>query len=68
MAQKGRPTETMSDQSATSYCFECRRPLAKIDNYGKRLTGCMTCLVAPGAKVRLSEEDLRALHQLRRKK
>ena len=54
---------------ATNYCFECKRLLVEIDNRGQRLRGCMTCNIwctAEGNKVRLSEEDLRALHGLRR--
>jgi hypothetical protein len=59
----------MTGESTVSYCFECKGPLTAIDNYGKRLTGCMTCNIwwsLDGAKVRLPEEDLRALHKLRR--
>ena len=41
----------------------------EIDNHGQRLAGCLTCNLwtAGDAKgwTRLSEEDLRALHQLR---
>jgi hypothetical protein len=64
------PTEAarMSDESALNYCFECKRPLAEIDNYGRRLRGCLTCNIwwsFSGAKVRLPEEDLRALHGLK---
>ena len=50
-------------------CRECKQPLVEIDNRSKRLTGCMTCNIwwsAEGKKIRLSEEDLRALHALRR--
>ena len=61
---------TMSDESTVSYCFECKQPLVEIDNYGKRLTGCLTCNIwwsLNGTdKVRLPEEDLRALRLLRR--
>jgi hypothetical protein len=42
----------------------------KIDKRGKHLTGCMTCIIwwtGDEKKVRLSEEDLRALHGLRKK-
>ena len=50
-------------------CHNCGQELIEIDNQGERLTGCLTCnLWAPaegGRWVRLSEEDLRALHQLR---
>ena len=50
-------------------CTECKQPLVEIDNRGKHLSGCMTCNIwwsAEGKKIRLSEEDLRALHALRR--
>jgi hypothetical protein len=60
----------MSDESAVSY-FECKHPLTEIDNYGQWLRGCMTCNIwwsLEGAKVRLPEEDIRALRQLRRDK
>ena len=53
----------------TDDCRECKQPLVEIDNRGKRLTGCMTCNIwwtAEDNKVRLSEEDLRALHAIRR--
>jgi hypothetical protein len=52
----------------TSYCFECKRPLAEIDNRGQHLRGCMTCNIwwsADDKKVRLSEVDLAVLHALR---
>ena len=61
----GSPLLMMTDD-----CSECKRPLAEIDNRGKRLTGCMTCNIwwsADDRKVRLSEEDLTALYALRRK-
>jgi hypothetical protein len=54
----------------TDHCRECRRPLMKIDKRGKHLTGCMTCIIwwtGDEKKVRLSEEDLRALHGLRKR-
>jgi hypothetical protein len=57
----------MSDESTISY-FECRHPLTDIDNYGQRLRGCITCNIwwsLEGADVRLPEEDIRALRQLR---
>ncbi len=50
-------------------CRECKQPLVEIDNRGDHFTGCMTCNIwwsAEGEKIRLSEEDLRALHALRR--
>jgi len=43
--------------------------LTEIDNRGQLLKGCMTCNIwwsSTGDKVRLSEEDLRSLHLLRR--
>ena len=50
-------------------CNHCKQPLIEIDHCGKRLIGCLSCnLWAPpdGKKwIRLSEEDLRALHRLR---
>jgi hypothetical protein len=39
----------------TDDCRECKQPLAKIDNRGPRLTGCIAC-TADDKKVRLSEE------------
>jgi hypothetical protein len=54
----------------TDLCRECKEPLGEIDNRGRHLTGCMTCNIwwsNAEEKVRLSEEDLRALHALRMK-
>jgi hypothetical protein len=62
-------TVTTMDECRIAYCHECKRPLMAIDCYGARLTGCMTCNIwwaADGAKKRLAEEDLRALHQMMR--
>ena len=59
----------MSEKSSASYCFECKQALTELDNYGQRLKGCITCNIwwsLAGDKVRLPEEDLRALYQLRR--
>jgi hypothetical protein len=59
----------MSDEKIISYCHECKRPLTEIDNRGQLRSGCMTCNIwwsPSGDKVRLSEEDLHSLHQLRR--
>ena len=64
-------SSTMSDEGIAKYCFECKQPLTEIDNRGRRLWGCMNCNIwwsLRGAKVRLSEVDLRALHQLRHPK
>ena len=55
----------------TDHCRECKQFLVEIDNRGTRLTGCLTCNIwwsAEGTNVRLSEEDLRALHGLRHRK
>ena len=50
-------------------CYNCWQELIEIDNGGERLTRCLSCnLWGSGSDkrwVRLSEEDLRALHQLR---
>ena len=49
--------------------YNCKQELIEIENDGLRLAGCLTCnLWVPHAGdqwVRLSEEDLRALHSLR---
>ena len=46
--------------------------LIEIDNRGEHLTGCLTCNVWwsrwSANAVKLSEEDLHALHELRRTK
>jgi hypothetical protein len=60
----------MSQESAVDYCFECKRPLAEIENRGQHLRGCATCNIwwSPSDdKVRLSEEDLRLLYHMRKK-
>ena len=50
-------------------CHNCRKELMEIENDGLRLTGCLTCNLWTPVEgdrwVRLSREDLRALHQLR---
>ena len=60
----------MSDESGASYCFECKRPLVEIDNRGQHLRGCMTCnkwwSLTGGGAVKLSVEDLAALHAIKR--
>jgi hypothetical protein len=52
-------------------CNHCGQELVEIDNRGERLAGCLTfnLWAAEGKErwVRLSEEDLRALHELRHK-
>ena len=49
-------------------CHNCWQDLMEIDNRGNRLTGCLTCNLWAAVEgdrwVRLSEDDLRALHQL----
>jgi len=59
----------MTDDDGIACCNQCKQPLIEIDNRGERLTGCLTCNLWATADVnrwrRLSEEDLRALHQLR---
>jgi hypothetical protein len=60
----------MPDETEKSdNCNHCGQSLIEIDNRGQRLKGCLTCnLWAAGESerwTRLSEEDLRALHQLR---
>ena len=60
----------MTDDDKIARCNQCKQPLTEIDNRGERLTGCLTCnlwAMAEGARwKRLSEEDLRALHLLKR--
>jgi len=50
-------------------CNQCDQALIKIDNRGEQLVGCLTCNLWAAAEgerwIRFSEEDLRALHQLR---
>ena len=50
-------------------CYNCGQELIEIDSRGERVTGCLTCNLWSAADDkgwrRLSEEDLRALHQLR---
>jgi hypothetical protein len=58
----------MVDADKIACCNQCKQPLIEIDNRGKRLKGCLTCNLwstADGKRwKRLSEEDLRAFHQL----
>jgi hypothetical protein len=59
----------LENNAGPSGCRECKQPLVEIDDRGIHLTGCMTCNVwwsRDGEKVRLSEEDLRALYAMRR--
>ena len=60
---------TSLPQDTANTCRECKQPVIEIDNRGQHLTGCMTCNIwwsADDEKVRLSEEDLAALHELPR--
>ena len=54
----------------TDDCRECKQPLVEIASRGEHLTGCMVCNIwwsQEGKKVvRLSVEDLHALHAMRR--
>jgi len=60
----------MTDDDKIAVCNQCKQPLTEIDNRGEHLTGCLTCnlwAMAEGTRwKRLSEEDLRALHLLKR--
>jgi hypothetical protein len=50
-------------------CHECKQPLIVIDNRGEHLVGCLSCNLwcdRDGNAVRLSEEELAALHALRK--
>jgi hypothetical protein len=56
------------DSVMSDACRECKQPVVEIDNRGQHLSGCTTCNIwwsAEEEKVRLSEEDLRALHAMR---
>jgi hypothetical protein len=50
-------------------CNQCKQELIELDNRGERLAGCLSCNLwsASGEKlwVRLSAEDMHALHHLR---
>jgi hypothetical protein len=50
-------------------CSQCGQQLIAIDNRGECLIGCLTCNLWANREntrwIRLSEEDLRALHTLR---
>ena len=55
----------MTEESAKSLCFECKRPLVEIDNRGHRLHSCMTCNIWWSLTVKLLVKDLAALRTLR---
>jgi len=63
-----KTTPSMKNSDKIACCNQCKQPLTEIDNYGERLTGCLTrnlWATADGTRwKRLSEEDLRALHSL----
>ena len=46
-----------SEESTVTYCFECKRPLTEIDNYGQRLKGPMGSLPNPGGACRADSPD-----------
>ena len=51
-------------------CKECKQPIIMIDNRGRHLLGCLTCNEwrdSAGNSVKLSEEDLFAMHAMGRK-
>jgi hypothetical protein len=50
-------------------CRECKRPLIEVDNRRQHLRGCLICNEwrdDQGNVVKLSAEDVMALHALRR--
>ena len=56
----------MTETCSTLTCDECHRPLMRIDFYGERLEGCLSCnlwTVAGGARLwrKLPEADIEAL-------
>ena len=61
--------DSHAESEEAERCNQCGQKVIEIDNHGKRLVGCLTCNLWSAAKserwVRLDEEDLRALHQLR---
>jgi hypothetical protein len=64
LCKRAAPTTEMA-----TICRECKLPRVTIDSRGEPPTGRMTCNIwwsADDKKVRLSEEDLRALHAMRR--
>jgi len=66
---KGKRLTPPADAEKAERCNQCGQKLIEIDNRGKRLVGCLTCNLWTAAHskrwIRLNEEDLRALHQLR---
>jgi len=39
----GKTGPSMRNSDKMACCNQCKQPLTKIDNYGERLTGCLTC-------------------------
>jgi hypothetical protein len=66
---KGKRLTPPADAEKAARCNQCGQKLIEIDNRGERLVGCLTCNLWTAADskrwIRLNEEDLRALHQLR---
>ena len=60
---------THPDTEKAERCNQCGQEVIEIDNRGMRLVGCLTCNLWAAADnerwIRLGEEDLRALHQVR---
>ena len=59
----GCPADSSALDRPVTECDECKQPLAKIDNGGQILAGCITCNLwrdQDGNVVRLSVEDLSA--------
>ena len=58
-----------SESDKAQRCNQCGQEFVEIDNRGERLVGCLTCNLwaALGSTrwIRLNEEEMRALHQLR---
>jgi hypothetical protein len=58
-----------ADAKKAGRCNQCDQQLIEIDNRAERLVGCLTCNLWTAADregwIRLGEEDLRALHDLR---
>jgi len=50
-------------------CHYCDQELIEIDDRGQRLTGCLTCNLWSAEEgdrwIKLPEQDMRALHDLR---
>jgi hypothetical protein len=61
--------DSPTESEKAGRCNQCGQEIIEIDNHGKRLVGCLTCNLWSAEEserwVRLNEEDIRALHQLR---